>query len=288
MARVRRVLCKDEKSMYSCQVEIGDGYIVLKTLKTWRRYKIGIESIENLVLDEISGKLTIKLSYGETIEIQPQTVDDRDAISSLLLPLTAAPDSAIFDSIGGTLRAFHRAATAITKLSLALSGSTFVNWKKLYEVSRELVDAVRLGRNSLASSAIEEMERVLESIAHRDSVELLRSLRSAVVSLYESTKLDLARALPGSSSEAVLDLVLASALNSATKSLDLSPSEKETVNSSLAAALRRFSRVFRVKDRSYGDLEALLFSQSSSEEFVSKLLEELKKSLAQASAVFRK
>ncbi|MCS7099067.1 MAG: hypothetical protein RMH84_03330 [Sulfolobales archaeon] len=278
------MLCKDRKAIYSCQVEIENNRIVVKTSRAWRYFRI--ESIEDLVLDEISGKLTIRLINKEVVEIQPQTVGDRDTISCLLVLLTVASNQAIFDSVSDVLKAFYRAAVAIIKLFLVLSSSIFINWRKLSEVSKELADVVKLGRGPWTSAAREEIERVLESVSHRDTGGLVRNLKNAVVSLYESTKLNLARVLPGSSSEVLLDLVLASALNSVIRYLDTPLPEKEAVNPLLAAALKRFSKVFSIGDTR--NLEALLFSTHSSEEFIDKLLEELKKNLALTSTVLQK
>lgn len=278
------MLCKDEKAIYSCQVEIENNRIVVKTSRAWRHFRI--ESIENLVLDEVSGKLTVMLASKEVVEIQPQTADDRDTISCLLVLLAVASNQAIFDSVSDVLKAFYRVAVAIVKLSLVFSSSIFINWGKLSEVSKELADVVKLGRDPWTSSTREEIERVLESVSHRDAGGLVRNLKNAVVSLYESTKLNLARALPGSSSEALLDLVLASALNSAIRYLDVPLPEKEAVNPLLAAAIKRFSKVFSIGDTR--NLEALLSSTHSSEEFIDKLLEELKRNLALASTVLQK
>lgn len=274
--------------MYNCEIEVEKHYIVVKTLRPWKHFRVEIGSIESIVFDEISGKTIIKLEDGKMIEVQPQTVSDRDSVSSLLVLLAVALNPTIFDNASKVLKAFCKAATVVIKLALTLYRGSYINWRKLSEISEELASIDRLGRELWTGTTREEIDRVFESISQRDTVGLVKSLRNSVTSLYESTKSDLARILPGSSSESLLDVVLASALNSAIRSLDVSLPEKEVVNSLTTSALKRFFKIFNMDEASRKSLEALLQSTHCSEELVDRVIEELKRNLGPASIALRK
>lgn len=267
--------------MYICEIKTERRYITITTSKGWRYFKIEVDSIKKLAFDEVSGKLIVELKNEEVIEIQPQTMDDRDTISSLLVLLTIAPDPAILDITGKVLKPFSRATAVLVKLVLTLYEGSYANWKKLSEISDELAGIVKSSRELWGGVVEGEVNYLLELISQRDAKRLVASLKNITVSIYESAKLSLAKILPGSSSESLLDLALALVLNSTMKSLNISLPEKEvaSLEDIALSTLKRFSKIFNVDSALLKDLESFLSSTSSPEEFVDKVVEVLKNSL---------
>ncbi|MEM1766314.1 MAG: hypothetical protein QXY89_08015 [Zestosphaera sp.] len=275
------MLCREGELLLGCEVEIGNRYLNVFIRRTRKTHKIDLTSIVNLTYEELSGKLVLALENGEIIEIQPQIVEDRDVVSKILVYFTLLKNPSSIDFIGRVLKSFSKSIDAVLKLALALSETDYgINWEKIVELAETVAVTIRLSENLWANLNKEDLNHLLESVARKDIKSVLGSAKNVIASLSYSAKLSLSKALPGTSSEVLLDVTLAAVLSSSFEILKTYLSEKEllSIDEVVNLSLIRFRRVFNIDEYFLMELSTGFRRTQDIEKLVDDIINALRKS----------
>lgn len=279
------MLCKDGELTFNCDVEVSGWYVRVSIRRTGRSYRLDLSSVLDVTYEELSGKLLVTLAGGRTVEMQPQSAEDRDAVSKVLALFVLMKSPSSIDLIGRVLKAFARSVDAALNLALALRETGYgINWRRISALAEEVVNTVKRDEDVWVGLSWEDVHHLREAVSRRDIRGTLASVKSFIASLYRSAGLTLSRVLPGTSPEVLLDLVLAGVSHGALRALEAPPGEKESrgLEEILGSSLKRFVEVMNVEESLAEKLEASVRSGLDAEGLADSIVGALAESYQRA------
>ena len=275
------MLCREGAWMVGCDAVVGGSYVTLTIRRTGRASRIGLGEVRAVTYEELSGKLILELD-GRTIEMLPQTTEDRDTVTKLVMMFNALENPAILDVPARVLELFCRSVGMIFDLVSELRETDRgFDWGRIAEVAGTLAGTLEpLGITEVGLGG--ELKRLADSVSGRDIRGTFDSAKSILVRVYEKFRLDLAKSLPGTGPEVLLDLALASVVSSRIRRLGVTMTERGRgiLRELERHALTRFANVMNVED--LGELERAISSAASAEEFVDRVIGIARRSLLAA------